>query len=549
MKRYALLALVVACGPKQKPADEIVTPAPAPDAAVAPPVEDEVATEEPMVIPTQTAQPQELAFPDEDFRATQPKPAKARPFNLPAITPFTLDNGIQVYLVEQHVLPIVSLDLSFDGGTMTDPIGKEGLASVCMSMLTEGTESLDKIAYAETVADVAAGIDAYANTDTQGVSLASLTKYLDQIFPVYVDTIRKPGFRQDDFDRMIKRRLEALRQSKGSAPSIAGRVTGPIMYGDAHPWGTITSEESLAAITLDDCRAYHATWVKPSKARLFVVGDMTEAQIRERFGGELFAGWTGEQPKLAKPPAPKGKKGRIFFVDVPGAEQSEISVLHFGPGRKAKDYFETWIMSSVLGGGFASRINMNLREDKGYTYGARAGFGYSRYYGMFTGGGSVVTKSTYQSLIELHDEIVALHEGKRPATKDELSREKTGAVLAMPGRFATASASLATFRSLVYYGLPLDYFESFVKKIEKVSAKQVKAAAKKHLDPDGAVYVVVGDAHAPVIVREADKDVPLLDDQGQPVLLVDALRMLAAKGTLGKGDLVILDADAKPVTP
>jgi zinc protease len=540
-----MVLFVTACGPKQQEVQEV--PDLAPDAAPTPVVEDPVQEDKPQVFPTQTAQPQELSFPDEGFRATQPKPLAARAFHLPSIKPFTLKNGVEVYLIEQHVLPIVSIDLTFAGGTMTDPQGKEGLASVCMSMLAEGTESLDKIAFAETVADYAASIDSYANADTQGVSLASLSKYLDDVFPLFVDTLRKPGFRQDDFDRMIKRRLEALRQSKGSASSIAGRVNGPVLYGDAHPFGRVVTEASYGAITLDDCRAYHAAWLKPKKARLFVVGDMTEAAIRERFDGDAFAGWKGTAPKLKKLPAPKQRAGRIFFVNVPGAEQSEITVLHFGPQRKAKDYFETWIMSSVLGGGFASRVNMNLREDKGYTYGARAGFGYSQYYGVFSGGGSVVTKSTYQSLIELHDEITKMQSGKAPATADELSREKTGAVLAMPGRFATASASLGTFRSLIYYGLPLDYFEKFVAKIEKVSAKQVKAAAKKHLDPAGAVYLVVGDADAPVIVRTDGKDVPLMKD-GKQVTLIESLRDLVAAGTLGKGDLVVLDADAKPLS-
>jgi zinc protease len=543
----ALIAtLAISCGPKQKPVDEVHPPDD--HGVVTPPPDDEPPTEESTVIPTQTAQPQELVFPDEAFRAEQPKPAATRPFDLPTIKPFKLKSGIDVYLVEQHVLPIVSMDLTFAGGSISDPTGKEGLASVCMAMLSEGTESLDKIAFAEAVADVAASVDAYAGSDTQGVSLSSLSKYLDQVFPLFVDTLRHPGFRQVDFDRMIKRRLEALRQSKGSAPSIAGRVSSPVLYGDGHPFGRVTTEASLQAITLDDCRAYHAKWLKPQHARLFVVGDLDEAAVRARFDGDALKGWKGAPPKLAKPPAPKHRKGRIFFVDVPGAEQSEISVLHFGPARKAKDYYETWIMSSVLGGGFASRVNMNLREDKGYTYGARAGFAYSQYYGVFSGGGSVVTKSTYQSLIELHKEITAMQRNTAPTTADELSREKTGAVLAMPGRFATASASLSTFRSLVYYGLPLDYYAHFVQKIEKVSAKQVAAAAKKHLTPDDAIYVVVGDGTAPVITRNGDKDEPLMKD-GQPVTLLDSLRDLADAGTLGKGGLVILDADAKPITP
>ena len=158
--------------------------------------------------PTQTAQPQLLEFPDEEFRAHQPAAGTPRPFRLPAANTFTLANGIHVYLVEQHALPIVSMDLNFDGGSMTDPHGKDGLASVCMAMLTEGTEKLDKIQYSEALADVASAINAYATDDSQGLGLASLTKHLPATFALFADTLRTPGMRQSDLDRMLKRRLE-----------------------------------------------------------------------------------------------------------------------------------------------------------------------------------------------------------------------------------------------------------------------------------------------------------------------------------------------------
>ena len=537
--------VIVACGgPSPAPvAEPAPTRPPVPDDKIEGPTVK--APPEEVRPVTQTATPQQLAFPDEPFRAEQPKPGEQRPFRLPEIKPFSLKNGIKVFLVEQHTLPIVSIDLSFDGGSISDPKGKEGLASVCMSMMAEGTESLDKIAFAEALADVAASVDAYAGSDTQGVSMGSLTKHLDTVFPLFVDTLLRPGLRAEDLDRMLKRRLESLRQAKGSAASIAGRVNGPVLYGAKHPYGRLTTEASYGAITLDDCRAYVKKWIKPGGARLFVVGDLTEEKIRGYFEGDALASWKGKVPKLPKLPAPKGMAGRIFFVNVPGAKQSEISVMHFGPKRTAKDYFETWIMGSVLGGGFSSRINMNLREDKGYSYGARAGFSYSRQYGVFGGSSSVVSEATYQALLELTTEVTTLQSGKKPASEDELSREKTGAVLALPGRFATASASLSTFRSLVYYGLPLDYYATFVEKVEKVGAKQVTAAAKKHLQPKKAVYLVVGDGSTPVVIRDGKKDVPLMKD-GKQLTMIEALRDLAASGALGKGELVVLDADALP---
>jgi zinc protease len=539
VKRIAWLALAAAaCGPKPAPAPPyrpeppVATPTPTPPPAPPP-------APEPAAV-TQTAQPQELTFPDEPFRAEQPKAGPPRPFRLPKVQTFKLKSGIAVYLVEQHTLPIVSLDLTFDGGSIADPVGKEGLASVCMAMMSEGTEKLDKLAFAEALADVASSV----------VSMSTLSKHMDVTFGLFVDTLRTPGFRADDLDRMIKRRLEGLKQAKGNPEAVAGRVSGPVLYGATHPFGRITTESSLQAITLDDCKAYHAAQLKPQGARLFVVGDLTAAQIRERFDGPALAGWKGKSPALPKLKKPVAAQARIYFVHVPGAAQSQVALAHFGPLRNAPDFFATSLMASILGGGFTSRINMNLRENKGYTYGARGGFNYSRQYGVFTAGGSVRTDATYQSLLELQREVQSLESGAVPATDPEMERERAGAVLGLPSRFATASASLGMFRSLVYFRLPLDYWTSYSAKVEKVTAAQVKAAAKKHLKSEDAVYIVVGDGDATMIVRQGSgkdaKDVPLVVD-GKTLTLRDALTKLAADGTLGKGGLLTLDTDGKPI--
>jgi zinc protease len=292
-------------------------------------------------------------------------------------------------------------------------------------------------------------VSAYAGGDTQGVSLSSLSKHLDATFELYVDALLHPGFRADDFERMVKRRIEAIKQAKGSPDAIAARVAGPTLYGAEHPYGRVVTEASLAALTLDDCRAYHKRHLHPDGARLFVVGDITPEQVRARFAGPLLAGWTGKAPALPKLPKPAPAKARIVFVDVPGATQSQVGFSHFGPLRNAPDYLPTSLVGAIFGGAFTSRVNMNLREGKGYTYGARGGFNYNRQYGAMTAGASVRADATYQSLIELHSELVALQTAKMPPTTAELDREKAGAILGMPSRFASAAASLGMFRSLV----------------------------------------------------------------------------------------------------
>ena len=578
MTRSLILIALVACS---APAPSVTHPAPpvvpAPDPAPTPlnragreepqattvrgsqVPKPEVPVQSPPVKITQTAAPQELVFPEEEFRKQQPKAGAPRPFRLPPVKPFALKNGIRAYLVEQHELPIVSMDLNFDGGSMTDPKGKEGLASICMAMLTEGTEKLDKIQFAEALADVASNVSTYAADDSAGISLSSLGKHLDTTFALFVDALRSPGLRASDFERMVKRRIEAVKQSRGTPASVAGRVNGMVLYGADHPFGAVITEESLRAITLDDCRQFASTYFKPSNARLFVVGDLTEAQVRAHFDQGALAAWKGTVTGLSAAPAPKPPAGRIFFVDIPGAAQSQVSMMHFGPGRTAPDFFANTMMASVFGGSFTSRINMNLREEKGYSYGARGGFGYSKQYGTFTASASVQADATYQTILEIAREVKDLASGKNPIVKDELDREKQGAILGLPSQFATAQAALGNYRRLVYFGLPLDYYNAYVAKVGAVDAVQVKASAARHLKPAQAVYLVVGDGNAKVIVgvpkKEVDPDTkkertiwtrePYLRD-GQQLTLREALVELAGRGDVGAGALVELDRDGRP---
>jgi zinc protease len=229
-------------------------------------------------------------------------------------------------------------------------------------------------------------------------------------------------------------------------------------------------------------------------------------------------------------------------------------MLSFGPVRTAPDYFPNSMMGAVFGGSFTSRLNMNLREDKGYSYGSRGGFSYSpKQYGQLTITAPVQADSAYQALREVHRELVELQSGKRPVTPDELEREKTNSILALPGRFATAQAALGQYRSLVYFGLPLDYFNTYVDKVKKVTEAQVKESATKHLKDKDAVFVVVGDGDAKMIVDDPkpgalpkDRKKPYEVD-GRQLTLREALQRLAEKGDVGAGALVELDVDGKPI--
>ena len=408
-----------------------------------------------------------------------------------AVQTFELDGGIQVYLVEQHVLPIVQMQLEIDGGSVVDPPDRTGLASAMMSMLVEGTEQLDKIAYAEALADVASSITTSAGDDSLTISLASLTEHLDRTVALFVDTLRTPGFRRSDFERLIKRRIEGVRQSRASPHSIPNRVMGRILYGADHPYGAVVTESSLAAITIDDCRAL-ARGLRPEGARLFVVGDVDENRVRALFGsGRLGTGVAPPNPPLP-PPVPLA--GRHFFIHAPGATQAQVSYMQHGPCRSDPGYLANALLGAILGGGFASRLNMNLRESRGLSYGVRGGFSYSRTDGMFTAGGPVHGTAAAEAVAQIELEIRDLASALRPATADELEREKQGAILALPGRFATAQAALGQYRGLVYYGLPLDYYDDYATRVAAVTLADIAHAAATELRLDDGCFLVVGDA-------------------------------------------------------
>ena len=483
----------------------------------------------------------DFEFPKEPFRNSKPEASNLRSFNLPSIKQFSIDNKIDVFLVEQHNLPTVSMQLVFEGGGALDG-SKMGKASLCMDLMTEGTKDLTTAAYNEAIADLASSIGSYANLESQGITMSTLSKNFQPTFDLFSETIVNPGFRNDDLKRIQKSAQNRLDQTKKNAAGIAYRVVDRILYGKRHPFGAISTSASIKKINVSDCKKLHSKTVRPNKAKLFVVGDTTEAGVKEDFA-PLLEKWKGNALVASKPKKPTTEKGKLFFVDVPGAAQSQILVVHFGPDRKDKDYLAHLLMTGALGNSFSSRINMNLREDKGYSYGARGRISYNRHFGEFVAGSQVRSDSTRQSLIEIFTEIRDLKSQKKPVTHAELSREKNGEILGLPGGFATSKATLGQYRTLDYYGLPMDYYNSYIDQVKTVGLEQVNNSAKTILDPDNAFILVVGDKDSKQLARQGKKDEPLLDNGGKPITLLDSLKSLLSDPLIGKGKFVELDAD------
>lgn len=524
----ALAALVVpvtltACGgaaPALLPVAPPIASA-APEPVVVPVAEVPAAEPAPAPLPPEP-EPPTLTFPEEPFRAALPKAGAPRSLQQPKLVTFRLKNGIEVFLVERHELPTVTLDLVISGGQTTDAPGKPGTASLCSALLDDGTEKLAKLAFEEALADTASSVSSWAGADQHGVGMSALSRHLDATLALWADTLLHPGLRQEDHDRNVQQLIASLAQQVGSPAALGGRLYGRVFYGESHPLGQVTTAASAGTITREDCVAFAKERLAPEGAQLFVVGDVTRRQLEQALGARLGA-WQGRATPGAALPAPTPTTARVVFVDVPGAAQSQLYVAHVGPARKAPDYHPTLLMTSILGGGFSSRINMNLREDKGWAYGARGGLRYLPAFSTFAASSSVRADVTAPAVAELFKEITAMKSGTRPLTDEELTREVNGLVRGLPGRFSTGGQIIGSFRELVYYGLPLDTWTSFQKQVGKVKRGDVELAAKTHLHPEDARVLVVGD--------------------GAKVL--GPLRELLAAGTLGAGELIVMDPEGR----
>ncbi len=501
------------CGGGQKTAVIPAEPVPAEPVEPVEPVQP--------VEPAEPAAPA-LVWPEEPYRAERPAVGPARPLQLPEMQTFDLKSGVKIYLVERHDLPTLTVDLVFDGGSIDDPKGKTGLAGMCMATVGDSTEKLEKAAFEEALADMASSVSTWAGLDQKGIALGTLSKYADPTWDLWADVLLHPGLRQADWDRNLKQTLIGIEQAKKVPASAAARVNNGVLYGVDHVYSGVTTKASVEALKLDDCKKWVKTYLQPKGAKLFVVGDVTRKDLEAKLGARL-GDWKGKPKAASKVGKAKPRKGRIFFVDTPGATQAQVRIMHIGPGRKSPDYYANTMLSAILGGSFTSRINMNLREDKGWSYGARGGFGYTREVGAFSASAPVRADATKGAIVELVKEIRGVVDAD--VSNEELVREKNGQMLALPGWFASGRQALAQYRGLLYFGLPLDYYAGYTAAIDKVTIADLRAAAKKYLKLDDAKLLVVGDAK---IVG------PMLDE-------------ILAEGTFGKDPIVKLDADGNEV--
>lgn len=542
-----LVALGAGCKGKQDERPDVATAPPAaPDAseaATAPPADGDAtgaaatapsATEDAtgaLEAPDAGGAGGEGIYPDEAFRSERPKPLPVEDLSPPSVTRFKLESGLEVYFVPDTKLPVLFMSFEFDLGGVSDPAGKTGLASVCMDLYSESTASKDKIAFAEAAADHGTQIWTPSGAETSTINLRTLRHEMGPALDLLAELIKAPGMRKDDFERIIQKRKSDLAQSRGTADAVARRLAPRVIWGAGHPLGAVQVEADLDAITLADCKAFVAR-LKPDGARLWVTGMTTQAELEQELSARLGF-WKGKAPEPSAIPPAEEQAGTIFFVNLPGAVQSAVGLGQPGPTRTAEDYEATYLMAQILGGSFSSRVNMNLREDKGWAYGAHGGFSYRRQGSIYAMMASVEVSTTAMAVAEMEREVRVMR--TTDVSPAELQRERDGALRVLPGEFATPIKTIEVLKRLVFFGLPLDWFESYQKALRAVDIAAIRKAAEAHLLEKGQVVFVVGDGNAPTKNGEGT--------------VFEALKKLADDHLVGDGGLVVLDADGKPAPP
>jgi len=432
-----------------------------------------------------------VTMPDEAWRAKAPKVGPAPKFSLPVPEQAKLSNGLTILLVERHNLPFVSATLYTASGSELNPLDKPGLSSFVADMLTEGTANRSAVKFAEDADQIGASINAEAGYSSGTVSLSALSWNSGAAMDLASDALLHPAFAEKEVERVRNQRLTAVLQENDEPFALAQRTASHLVFPNS-PYGfsAIGTEASNKAIARTDLTGFWQKAYVPANAALAISGDLTMAQAKE-MAGKYLGAWSGSAAaavSLSTPPAPARS---IAIVDKPGAPQTFLLAASLGAQRSSPDYVPLEVMNTALGGLFSSRINMNLREEHGYTYGAQSFFNYRRAVGPFLAGGAMRTDVTAPATQELFKELTRIREAE--LTADELQKAKDSFSKSLVGLFETAGDTSSTIGGQFVFGLPLDYYRELPAQIDKVTAADALRVAKQYINPNATVVVAVGD--------------------------------------------------------
>jgi zinc protease len=455
-------------------------------------------------------------------RSKLPTPGDAPEVQFPTFQRATLSNGMKIVLAERHSTPVVNFNLLVDAGYASDQSATPGTARLAMDMLDEGTTKRTALEISDELASLGAHLSTGSDLDTSTVHLSALTPTLDPALNLYADVILNPSFPEADFKRLQKQRLAGIQREKTEPMSMALRVFPAILYGKNHAYGSPLTgsgtEETVAKLCRDDMEKFHQTWFKPNHATLIIVGDTTLKEITPKLE-KLFGAWkNGEVPAKNIAPVSPQKKAVVYLIDRPGAIQSIVFAGESAPPKNNPDEVAIETVNNILGGTFTSRINMNLREDKHWSYGARTLMSPARGQRPFIAYAPVQTDKTKESMVEMDKELRGIL-GPRPITAEELSKAQKNQTLKLPGTWETNDKVGGSISEIVRFGLPEDYFTTYSGKVRTLSVDELVKAAKAVVHPDQLVWVIVGDrSKIESGIRELGwGEIQLLDPDGNPI--------------------------------
>ena len=428
----------------------------------------------------------------QDWRKTAPKAGPAVMVHLPVPETFTLANGLKVYLVPEHALPVLSATVVSRAGSENNPAGKAGLATLTAQTMGEATTTLGLSELANAQERIGTRIGVSANMEGASAQMTVLTNHTNEGMKLLADVIEHPALNSDDLERLRKQRLTGIQQESDNVQAMASRVGPKLVFGDT-PYGTSGSgtTDSVKALTLDDVKTFYAANYGPKDSALVLAGDVTVAEAR-KLAEENFGKWTGTASAEAViPPAPKLGLTHVVIIDKPGAPQTALLAYGVGVPANSPDIPAISVMNYTLGGAFASRINMNLREAHGYTYGANSQYLSYSDGGLFVAGGLVRTDITGPAAKELMGEITKFPGS--PSTEAEMTQAKDARVQSLPGQFETTEAIAGSMASLFVFKRPLDYYATLPAKYRAVTEADVERVAKEDIHPDQLIIVAAGD--------------------------------------------------------
>ena len=451
-------------------------------------------------------------------RSAVPKPGPLATFHVPAWSTFTLSNGAKLVVSEKHNLPIVSVNIALIGGAnQYEPAGKTGVASLTAQMLSEGTttKTADQLSEAQQL--LGTSIGAGIGGESGSIGFTALSSKVEPALALLADMMLHPTLPQAGFDRLRGRTLVGLQQAKDQPGTMASRVFGVTLYGATHPYATYATEQTVGNITRDDLVAFHQAYFKPGRAVITVVGDITPARARQVVEQSLGQ-WTGggEKPTFSFPTIANDKPTAIYLLDKPKAAQTVFALGMPGPARDTPDYYALQMLNWVLGSGanFLNRLQANIREQKGYSYGVTSSFAFGRGPGAFRAGGDIVTAKTDSALIEFMKELKGI-QGDRPTTDEEFTTAREALVQRLPRTFSSVNGVAGAINGIFLQDLPATYYQDYASKIQAVTKADIVRVANKYLDLNHLNIVVVGDRAtiepmlratkiAPVILIDAD---------------------------------------------